>query len=159
MNNDLEPVTHVKKPKVLSKPDWQPLAERAAVVVLALMVGMELGRWSKETRIYTNLPYEEMPRELLIKWPTAHIRQDGAGFWQEKIAAFLKPGPSPERRPHAKADSWWDRYHEFTEKHQISAKRDWHLLSSTQAFFYSRLLPGGLSGMVCGWLYRPSEGN
>jgi len=110
-------MTNLKKPHILSKADWQPILKWAAVVILAAMVGIGLGRWSKETKIYTKLPYEEMRHELMLKWPAVDFRDDVTGFWQEKVVAFLKPRTYPERKPYMKRDSWWDRYYRFTEKY------------------------------------------
>lgn len=110
-------MTFAKKPKILSRVNWQPFAKWAAVVILASMIGIGLGRRSKEREFHANSSYENIKHDLPVKRSIAVVLNDDAGFWHKKAIAFLEPSKYPKRKPFTKNGNWWDNYHKLKEKY------------------------------------------
>lgn len=110
-------MTFTKKPKILSRVNWQPFAKWAAVVIFASMIGIGLGRWSKERKFHTNSANEKIEHNLPVKRSIAFVLNDDAGFWHKKAIAFLEPSKYPKRKPFTKNGNWWDNYRKLKEKY------------------------------------------
>ena len=112
----IPPVRAAKKTSALSILNWQTIARWAAVLILASTAGIGIGRWSKETKFYTNSSVEEEELHSPIKGLTFNIRNDDSDFWHRKVVAFLEPSTYPQQKPLLRNSNWQEQYYKLKEK-------------------------------------------
>jgi hypothetical protein len=105
----------VKKPAVLLNLNWRPIARWAAVLIFASLVGVGVGRWSKERKFYARSSFQETERNLPTKESIANALRDDGGFWHKKAVAFLEPSKYPKRKPFARKTNLLELYRKSKE--------------------------------------------
>jgi hypothetical protein len=99
--------THVHRPRTVP---WGTLARWAAVVLISLGIGAQLGRQSR--------PEGSAPRPHVVQAPPAPARAGWDrvmgtakdSFWQTKALAMVQPKAHELPRPRAAHKGIWDRY-------------------------------------------------
>jgi hypothetical protein len=104
---DTQSETHVHRLRTVP---WRALARWAAVVLISLGIGAQLGRQSR--------PKVSAPGPFVVQAPPAPVRAGwdrvmGAtenGFWQAKALAMVQPKAGELARPRVARKGLWDRY-------------------------------------------------
>jgi hypothetical protein len=87
-----------------------------AAVILAFVVGVGLGRWSKSRTV------TDMPESLMIspgptvKWPSYAVDDSGEGFWRAKAVALLQSKPYRKDINYTRKEGFWDVYTKYLRK-------------------------------------------
>jgi hypothetical protein len=111
----MPPVTSVKKAAVLLNLNWRPIARWAAVLIFASLVGVGIGRWSKERKFYARSSFQETERNLPSKESIANALRGDGSFWHKKAIAFLEPSKYPKRKPFARKTNLLELYRKSKE--------------------------------------------
>ncbi len=106
------------EPARLFRVDWSALARWAAVVAVAAVLGVAIGRRSvplptqrPETVVVRTAPREAGPEG----WRRV-LSDSEQGFWQTKAVAMLQSQPREVPRSTESGPSLWDRYRQFRKE-------------------------------------------
>ena len=104
----------IKSPAEYSPFNYRTIGFRAAMILLAVLIGAGLGRWSKHE------PAKSKPYAVVVSprppanWPVITMQNNEESFWHKKVIASLRPRPYKKRK--IAQGGFWDKYRKYSRE-------------------------------------------
>jgi hypothetical protein len=106
----------VKQPtenKPYLKFNWFPVLRRAAVIAIAVTIGITAGRWSKSEIPQQKLQQVATSSDTATKSQGIRLEDIGEGFWRDKVMAMMNSSPAKMHRDYISGPSLWEKYNKY----------------------------------------------
>ena len=112
-NEKTFPVKQPTENKPTLKFNWFPVFRWAAVIAIAVTIGITAGRWSKSEIPQQKLQQVATSSDTMTKSQGIRLEDIGDGFWREKVMAMMNSSTTKIHKNYITGPSLWEKYNKY----------------------------------------------